>query len=340
MINLSNLSYNRNRFRYNIFIYYTLASLTFCFLYYHRFIQYYDFYLAGNDASPGIYPVLGFKALPDIQMRMLVPFAFEFISIITHLPDKTVYFVLMMLQLYFILYTFYFLLNQYFIDRQFNAILSVTLLYPMLWTYIILNDYFIFNDLATLFFILLGQVFIVKRKNNWLLITFCIGAFNHDSIIFLLVMYLLFNYKRAFKIDTILYSCVMVIIFVSIKSMLSYIFSANAYPVIRFNYMRNFAYFFTIQPYYLIRNVLLIFGGIHLFILFHLKKIWKQMPDERLVICLTIIPYVVAVILRHTIGEIRDYIAVIPFFIVPFLVFMSTFKNSAIKPIHNQSLKN
>lgn len=337
MINISNLSYKRNRFSYNIFLLYTLASLTFCFLYYHKFILHYDFYLNNIDSCAGIYPVLEFKAMTVIQMRLLVPYAFKFVSMLTHLPDKAAFFVLIMLQMYLILYTFYFLLNQYFLDRKFNAILSVSLLYPMLWTYIILNDTFIFNDFATLLFILLGQLLIVKKKNNWLLLTIFIGSFNHDSIIFFIVMFLLFNYRRAFKIDTILYSCAMFIIIVSIKVFLSYIFIANSYPAFRFNYIRNYTYILTSPPYYLIRNLILIFGGIHWFVFFHLKKIWKLMPDERLLISLTIIPFFFAIIILHSIEETRDYIMAIPYVIIPFMIYLSSIIVSPLKLIKSES---
>ncbi len=127
----------------------------------------------------------------------------------------------------------------------------------------------------------------------------------------------------------------MFLIFFSVKTTTYFLFISNPQDPFWFRFPRNINMLITIKKYYLVRDLLLIYGGLHLFIIFNIKKIWKQYPSEKLLISLTIIPYLVIMFTIHTFEDMRDYIASIPFVVIPFMIYLSTFKNSILKPIEN-----
>ena len=102
-----------------IHLYYLMISVMFCYLYYHKFINRADFY--GKQSTGGIYAVLSFESVKPIQFRMLIPFIFkgirDVVSVFHSIPDKMLFFFITIAFCYFILLSFYFLLNEYFKSR-------------------------------------------------------------------------------------------------------------------------------------------------------------------------------------------------------------------------------
>ena len=167
-------------------IMYLLLSITFCFLYFHKFVVDEDFYRVGWQS--GIYTVLAFNAPKYCQFRLLFPLIFKIVAVVTHIGNKGVFFILIIAQTYIIIEIFYRILNEYFVDKTINSLLAPFILYPMVWTFIILNDIYLYYDFTMLLLILLSYLLIIKRKNFWLILLFFIGNFNHNSIAFVILI--------------------------------------------------------------------------------------------------------------------------------------------------------
>jgi hypothetical protein len=315
------------RVKFYLLVYYFLTSLTFCYIYFQKIGVHSDFY--SPDSSSGIISVLNFEAIKVMQYRLLVPFLYKLLSLFLPIPEKAVYFVLLVILCFMVIYVFYRLLNEYFEDRKINALLAPVIIYPMAWNYIILNGQSFYVDFSNLIFVLLGYYFIIKKMDFALLATIFIGSLNHDSIGFLIPMYLLFNYKKIFTGRIILISILLTLITVGVKTVLSEVFINNAGASFRWNHIRNFYLVNYLPVTHTIRNIFLIFGGLHLIILASIKNpVWKKVSGPRIMINMTFILYVIIIFFIHSIEEIRNYITAIPFIIIPFLIYLSSLNSS------------
>ncbi|MGH2575550.1 MAG: hypothetical protein ACRDFC_07615, partial [Ignavibacteria bacterium] len=311
-----------------------LISITFCYLYYHKFIVNADFY--SPDSSGGIYAVLNFEALKPIQYRVLIPFIFKALSVIKLISDKALFFLMTIALTYFILLSFYFLLNKYFLSKAHNYWLSPVIIYPMIWNYIILNGQFFYMDFSVLLIIILGMYFIVSGKYNLLLLTFFLGTLNHPSVGYLLIAFLLFNYRRLLNKKTIIYGASMVVIYLAVYGIMNMVFTSRSGYFVIFNLPRNLSLFSILPEHIILRDLIFNFGGLHIFLLiFFVTGLWKGFRSPLLYINLTIIPYFLSVLISFSIEEIRNYIAIIPFIIIPSLIYLSTFENSFLKTVED-----
>lgn len=318
-----------------VHLYYFLISFTFCYLYYHKFINRADFY--SPDSSGGIYAVLDFQALKPIQFRLLVPFIFKIfqtiVSIIKPISDKALFFILTIIFTYFILYSFYYLLNEYFRSRAMNCWLSSVIIYPMIWNFVIMNGQFFYMDFTALLVMIIGFYLIVKEKYNLLLLLFLIGIFNHPSVGYLVMAFLLYNAQKIFKLNTLLYLFAMIAMYLGIYKLMDWYFTTAQGYFIIYNLSRNLSMFSELPLHIIIRNLVFNFGGLHIFlILFALSGNWKKYGGPMLYINLVIFPYIISVLINFSIEEIRNYIVIIPFVLIPALMFLSTFENSFLKP--------
>ncbi|MCX7877175.1 MAG: hypothetical protein N2510_00880 [Ignavibacteria bacterium] len=318
-----------------VHLYYLLISFTFCYLYYHKFINRADFY--SPDSSGGIYAVLEFQALKPIQFRLLVPFIFKIFQTVTGLikpiPDKALFFILTIIFTYFILYSFYYLLNEYFKSRAMNCWLSSVIIYPMIWNFVIMNGQFFYMDFTALLVMIIGFYLIIKEKYNLLLLLFFIGIFNHPSVGYLAMAFLLYNAQRLLSFKTIAYLILMTVMYIGIyKFMDMYFTTAQGYFII-YNLPRNLSMFTELPLHIIIRDLVFNFGGLHIFlVLFALSGNWKRYSGPLLYINLVSLPYIISVLINFSIEEIRNYIVIIPFIVIPALMFLSTFENSFLKP--------
>ncbi len=211
----------------------------------------------------------------------------------------------------------------------------------MAWQYFILTDMFEFTDFMNILFIFAGYYFIIKEYNWALLFTFVLGTFNHDSIGFLIPMYLLFNYKEIFTKRVIFNTVFMTVVIIAVRLMMLEIFKNNPNLSWRPNYIYNINSFVMYPSHRVVRNMVLFFGGMHFFVLyFFISGRWKKFRTKYLYMSFTIIPYVIIIFLIHTTLEARNYITAIPFIIIPFLLYFSTEKGSFLKPTEEILSKN
>lgn len=317
-----------------IHIYYLMLSATFCYLYYHKFINHADFY--GTQSSGGIYAVLKFEAIKPIQFRILIPFVYKAIQsvvfILHPIADKPLFFLLTIGMCYLILLSFYFLLNEYFKSKAMNCWLASVIIYPMMWNFVIMNGQFFYMDFSVLLIIILGFYCIVSGKYNWLLLVFFLGLLNHPSVGYLIPAFLLFNYKKLLKKKTIIYTVIMTGMYLGAYKILNDIFASNHGYFIIFNLPRNLELYKELPLHIIGRDALFNFGGLHIFlIVFLFSGVWKRYKGPMLYINLIIIPYVLSVLINFSIEEIRNYIAIIPFIVILALLFLSTFDNPFLK---------
>lgn len=315
-----------------IHLFYLFSSITFCYLYYHKFVANANLY--SRTSGGGIYAVLNFEALKPVQYRLLIPFIFKAITFFKLIPDKAAFFLITVAVTYFILLSFYFLLNCYFQSNEQNYWLAFIIIYPMTWNFIILNGQFFYMDFSILLIIILGFYFIVTEKFKSMLIVFFFGVLNHPSVGYLIIAFLLFNYKKLFTKETILYSLAMLLIYFLYYFSMSYIFIGNPGYFVIFNFPRNIGLYYILKPLVIIRDLLLIFGAMHLFLLvFLISGKWRQFRNHLMYINIIIIPFALSVLLFFSIEEIRNYIAIIPFVTILSLIYFSTLENTFLKPV-------
>ncbi len=319
-----------------IHIYYFMISLTLCYLYYHKFIAKADFY--SPTSSGAIYAVLSGEAIKPIQFRILIPIIFKVVQtvlfIFKTIPDKAIFFFITIMLCYMILFSFYMLLGEYFKGKAMNCWLASVIIYPMIWNFVIMNGQFFYMDFSILLIIILGFYAIVSEKYNWLLVIFFLGVLNHPSVGYLIPAFLLYNYRKLFKIRTIIYTVIMCIIYIGIyKLMDAYFPSTEGYFVI-YNLPRNLSMIHVLPFHIILRDLLFNFGGLHIFVLvFFIAGTWKKYRSPLLYINLVAVPYVLSVLINFSIEEIRNYITIIPFVLILTLMFLSSFENSFLKPV-------
>lgn len=314
---------------------YLMAAFTFCFIYHHKIVSHSDFY---SDEYGAILKVLNIEAIRSIQYRLLIPAIFKIISLPALLPNNAIFFLIMLGFVYLTIIVFYRLLGVYFVNREFNYISALLIIYPMIWNFVAINTIFFFVDCAVIFFMLLSLYFIITEKNNWLLLAFFLGAANHYSIGFVIPVFLLYNYNRILKKDTILYTIFMIIIMVSYFIILRLIFPNL--PEIKddgFVAWRLDDAWQTIVNYkkhLLVRDLFVNMGGLHFFaLLFLLSGIWKKFKLQYITVYLIIMPFVLFALFRFgiRIEEMRNFIPLIPFVIIPAMLYFSSFNSEFLK---------
>ncbi len=255
------------------------------------------------------------------------------VNLITSIPDHALFFILTIILCYLILFSFYLLLGQYFTGRAMNCWLASVIIYPMVWNFVIMNGQFFYMDFCILLIIILGFYCIVSEKYNLLLMFFFLGILNHPSAGYLILAFLIYNYKNLFKTKTIIYAGTMSIMYIGIYKLMDYYFSNTGGYFVIFNLPRNLELFHTLPFHIILRDVFFNFGGLHIFIIFFLiAGSWKRYRGSMLYVNLVIIPYVITVLVNFSIEEIRNYITIIPFVVILSLLFLSTFENNFLKP--------
>jgi hypothetical protein len=315
-----------------IHITYVMVAITFTYLYHHKFVHGADFSSIGSPG--GIWAVANFESIKPIQFRIFLPLIFKGLSIITSITDKPLFFLINSAQVYLILLSFYFLLNKHFQNKIWNGRLALIIIYPMIWNLVIMNGQFFYMDFGLLLFMVIGYYFIVSKRNNWLLLTFFIGLLNHGAVIYLIVSYLLYNYKYIFRLKTIFYAAAMTIIFVGTLTILNLMMpSTTGGQILVNNLPRNIELLLTLQKHLLLRDFLFNFGGLYFFVLFFLVTgAWKKFKGPYLYIHLVLIPFMITLMLTFSVEEMRNYSAIIPNILIMSLFLISTFENSFLKP--------
>lgn len=342
-------------FRYlqlRIYIYYLLTAFTFISLYYNKYIK--DSNLYGRNeiyGEDGILAVLSHQAILPIQYRILIPYVYKFLHLFIPISGNYLLYIILTIIAFFTLIAFYYLLNEYFKDKTINSWISPIIFYP-LTRHLIFNDLWFYYDTTTLLFMVLGFLFIIKEKNNWLLLIYIIGFINKESVGFLAVAFFIYNLKRILKMKNLIYFLAMVILYFAIKTLMVKTLISSNYSAAEQNVGLLNAGFGLIGTLKMnieqlsgfstkIRLLLLSFGGMHIFIIRLLfKNRWKQFQSNLFYINLTIIPFLIIAPFLFFIADWRDYIEIIPFITILFLIAFSTLEKSFLQPVDRLYSKN
>jgi hypothetical protein len=316
-------------------LFYLMAAFTFCFLYHHIIVSHIDFY---NNEYGAILKVLNMEAIRSIQNRILVPLIFKVLAMLFHLPDKMVFFVLMFSFTYLTFIAYYRLLCVYFENRNFNSIAALLIVYPMTWNLIAINTIFFFVDTAVIFFMVLCFYLVVTRKNYLLLLALFLGTTNHISIGFIIPVFLLFNYSRLFKKETILLVAAMVIIligyFIVIRLMFPNLPQYKDDGLVVLSLDEAWNAIVNYKKHLLFRDLIINMGGLHIFaLLFAFSGLWKKIKNEYVAVFLVVILYAIFTIIRLgiRIEEMRNFVPLIPFIIIPAMLYFSKFNPELLK---------
>ena len=308
---------------------YLFASFALTYVYYHKVISFVDLYK--NDYG-GVFKVLNIEAISTIQFRFFIPLLVGIFSYPLALPPKAVLFVITMGFTYLTIIVFYRTLCFYFKNNLFNSLLALLILYPLSWNLIAVNNIYFFSDISSLFFMMLSIYLILTKKFTFLLPAFFLGVTNHYSIGFIIPAFLLFNYNTIFKVRTISYAGAMVILYAGY-----YIIARMLLPELppsmddgfmKVNFYRTMMLLTNTPIHLLIRDILFNFGGIHIFaLLFYFSPVWKKIKRNYTAYNLTIIVFILLTLTGCGLysEELRCYITVLPFLMIPAMLFFSQF---------------
>ncbi len=308
---------------------YLFASFALTYVYYHKVISFVDLYK--NDYG-GVFKVLNIEAISTIQFRFFIPLLVGIFSYPLSLPPKAVLFVITMGFTYFTIIVFYRTLCFYFENNLFNSLLALLILYPLSWNLIAVNNIYFFSDISSLFFMMLSIYLILSERFTLLLPVFFLGVTNHYSIGFIIPAFLLFNYKSLFSFRTISYAGAMVILYAGY-----YIIARMLLPELppsmddgfmKVNFHRTMMLLTNTPIHLLIRDILFNFGGIHIFaLLFYFSPVWKKIKRNFTAYNLTIILFILLTLTGCGLysEELRCYITILPFLMIPAMLFFSQF---------------
>ncbi|MBZ0204601.1 MAG: hypothetical protein IT281_08250 [Ignavibacteria bacterium] len=269
-----------------------------------------------------------------MQYRVLIPYIFKGLSYVLPLSDVSLFVLIIVVITYFTLLCFRSVLNVYFENRTVNSISAIIIIYPMLWNFMLLNSIFFFVDSAVVLFMTAGFYFIVSKKNYWLLLTVFFATLNHYSSAFIIMAFVLFNYKTLFKKQTLIFSAALSAVF--LICLLGFKLKYPYFPPEREDGFVMAMPLLAIEAItdmpmsILLKYVILNFGGLHLLaLLVMVTGLWKKIKPEFLVIFLFFVPYCLIAILRLGIRleEMRNWIPLIPFITILALILFTGFKN-------------
>lgn len=308
-----------------LLIYLVLAA-GFCLLYHIKLVATADW-----NATNSINAVASFETAKPFQFRLLIPMIFTIFKPLLLIYGKYVYSAYNIIIVTALISIFYKLLCHYFKNRRLMLWIAPVILYPMLWNYILLNGSFQYYDFTTILITTLGLYYIVKQNYTGFLIVFIAGLINKETIAYLIFSYALFNYKEIFTAKIILRGAILSLLFIGYKLFLNYIFRDNPGDSFEVGYYENIRIVQNLlSNKILLRNFLLNFGGLYVFvILLFLTGAWLRFPDRRLVLMnLAIVPYYIFGIYITYITEVRVYTELIPMITILFLIYLSNFKNT------------
>jgi len=321
-----------------VHISYILAAIVFCKLYEITVIAQHDFVYHEYSS---IYMVLNGEALRSIQNRILVPYIFKFLSMILPLSDTKLFMIIIIPFTYLSLVFFRSILNVYFSNKTINSVAAILLLYPIIWNLILMNTILFFVDQAIVMFMTAGMYFIITKKNYWLLAVIFISSFNHISTGFLILAFVLFNYRTLFTKKTIMFAVLQSVIFIGCFTVLKMIYT-DIPPERDDSFFAlipeaPFESIMDLSKGILFRNIFLNYGGLHILgLLVLITGLWKKVKIEYLLIFLILIPYLLIAVFRigMRVEEMRNWIPLVPFVTVLALIFFTGFRNSLFSLSH------
>ena len=311
---------------------YLLAAAGFVYLYCVIITPYIDF----NGAN-SINAVSSFETYKPWQFRILIPLIFFIFKPLTFISQTTVFWLYSGVIVYLLILVYAKVLCEYFENRKIVLFSATFIIYPMIWNYVILNSIFQYYDFTAILIFTLGLYLIIKEKFLLLNLVFIAGVLNKETSGYLVVAYLLFNYKTIFTKKIIFRGLFMVALYAIIKIILGVIFRGNPGDPVELCMNENIKIiqsFFSNRLYFI--HIVFSFGLIHIFfyILF-LTGRWRKFPSRRLLfINLAFFPNILVGFFVTYFDEVRVYAEFIPLVTTLFLIYLSTFRRLNFRPVN------
>ena len=308
-----------------------MIAVTFCFLYFQKIISKADF-----NSPNSINAVLSFETFKPFQFRLFIPIIFKALSFLSFIPSKALFMLMSCVIVYLTILAYYYILGEYFNNKLANLLLAPVIIYPMVWNYILLNESFQYYDLCAILIFTVGLYFILTENFKLLITVFIIGILNKETVIYLLFAFLLFNYKNLLTKKILIKTSTLVLIFLSIKGALFFIFRTNPGDVVEWCYSVNIEILSNLHKNRVYaKNLALSFGGLYIFILaLFLSKRWKKFNSinspQKMYMNFALVPYLILGFFIVYFTEVRVYEELIPMVSTLFIIYLSTFDNLSI----------
>ena len=312
-----------------VHIMYLLAAAVMSYLYYHKIISPIDLF---NDEWGGVFKVLNLDAVSTVQFRFLVPLLIGLFYYTLHLSPYALMWFFTVMFIYFTFLVYYRIICIYFKNELFNSLVAVIIIYPLTWNLIAINNIFSFTDTASVFFMTASIYLILSHNYKLLIPVFFLGALNHYSIGFILPAFLLFNYRTIFTARILKYTSELVFLyagyFIIAKMLLPELPAERDNGYLLIDFERNFRHIKNSSIHIMLRDIFFNFGGIHIFtFLFYFSPVWKKIKKEYSMYNLTILIFVAMTLTGFGLfsEELRCYVPILPFLMIPAMIFLSQF---------------
>jgi hypothetical protein len=278
--------------------------------------------------------VLSFETYKPWQFRLFIPFIFVLFKPLSFIPQMTLFTGYSVIVVYLLIVVYCKVLQVYFENRKLVFIAAPLILYPMLWNYILLNSIFQYYDFTSILIFTIGLYFIIKDKFFPLLLVFVAGVLNKETAGYLVVAYILYNYKIVFTKKIILNSILMIAVFLLIKITLGVIFSSNPgdpFEICTYENINIIKNFFSNRIYF--THIVFSFGLMYVFLfLLFLTGRWKCfLPRNLVIINLTFLPNLLLGFFVTYYDEVRVYAEFVPLITTLFLIYLSSFEKTGLK---------
>ena len=295
---------------------YLLVSFLFAGFYFQTTIEWTPDDFSDYTYSSGRYAI----GDPVLRFRVLVPLLARGVDCVLGVNLQWMYQVLAGLCVFGSLIAYRRYLSN-FLRADFSSILSVAIVYPMLWNFCLLNRIYFPFDLPGLLFFVMGCHFIYCRNWGAYYPTLALATLNRETSCFLMFIFLVCLYRKVaarrlvwhLLAQTALWISLRCLVFLvvgdysEVLSKLTIAFNARVILdmlALRGNGLKDWA------------KLGLAFGGIW----WALPRVIRGQPVFLKRCLLVVVPFVIAVGLKGVVDEVRVYAELIPIVLTPVVV--------------------
>jgi len=296
-----------------VLCFYLLVSMMFCGIYYQTTYSWSaENFLGYADSHHE--PPFGSAIF---KYRVLMPLLGRGLASVTGADLRLVYCGLAFLSVFCLLIAYRGYLSN-FLRPEFATVMSVGIVYPMLWNFCLLNNIYLPFDLPAVLFFILGCHYIYQRKWHIYYPVFVLAVLNRDTSGFL-VFVLLFCLFREMKSGRLLRHLIAhVFIYVGLKYLLYSVLGPDPRVFSTCRLTSNVKVVSDILAFSGngpkdLAKLVLVFGGTWLAI----PWLYRTQPRFLKRCILTMIPFLVVISFMGVIDESRCYAEMIPVILTP-----------------------
>jgi len=295
--------------------FYLLVSIMFCALYFQTTSAWSTDHFSAYANLSRPYP----GDVPLFRYRVLMPFLARSLAYVLGVDLKLIFQLLATLSVFGLLIVYRSYLSN-FVRPEFATVMSVAIVYPMLWNFCLLNDLYYPFDLPSLFFFTLGCHYIYQRKWHLYYPVFVLALLNRETSCFLVFVMIFCFFRRMRSRELLWHVLAQGLIWAGLKSLFYFLLGPDTRVFALFRLSFNARMLWGILtlsgngPKDLTK-LALAFGGAW----WVLPWILRFQPRFLKRSTLVVIPFIVVIIFMGFADEIRDYVELIPVILSPVL---------------------